>query len=390
MEKAKQTTAQNKVLKLIMAILTAGGVLLLMLYMSGSLTGDKITPGKLEGKQKPDRAIPRSEQARLEKVTDYYEALGTVRPRTETTVEAQISARIEEVLVRPGQMVSRGDILVILDGREVRTRLERAQEGLSSATARREQAAQALASAKAVLNKADASFRRIKTYFQAEAATRQDLESAEAAYLQAQASVRQSEDALREAESGIKKAEKLIEEAKIWLTYTRITAHASGQIAKRLAEPGDLAVPGRPLLILHTGRSLRLEALVRESHLYRVAPGSRLRALIDAIGFSFETSIDELIPSGDPLTRTFVVKAVIPSDERIFPGMFGRILIPLEEREIVTVPKAAVRRVGQLETVLVKAETGWLTVLIKTGKDLGERVEVLSGLSGKEIIAVEG
>lgn len=364
--------------------------MLLMLYMGGVLTANKIGPADKAGDRNLPAAPSLTARAAVQTVNESYEAVGTVRPRTETTVEAQISARVEEVLVKPGQMVIRGAILVTLDNRELRSRLARAEEGRAAATSRREQALQGLASARALLTQTQAAYNRTKVYLKQEAATLQDMERVEAAFLQAQAGVRQAEDAIREAEAGIKKAQKFIEEAQISLGYTKITAHEDGQVAKRLVEPGDVAMPGKPLLVMQTINSLRLEAIISEGHVQKVAPGTRLKGTIEALSLSFETTVEELIPAGDPSTRTFLVKVALPSDKRIFPGMFGRVMVPLGEIKVVTVPLSAVTKVGQLDTVLVKTDDTWKRVLIKTGRTWADRVEVLSGLTGSETVAASG
>ena len=71
--------------------------------------------------------------------------------------------------------------------------------------------------------------------------------------------------------------------------------------------------------------------------------------------------------------------------------MFGRLLVPLEEREIIVVPEAAVFRIGQLEVVYVETDRGWRRLFVKTGKRLkGDKVEILSGLKGDEKVALKG
>lgn len=380
----------KKFLRMALSLATGTAVVVLMLHMGGIFTANKVGPGSTVTPPKESFVKFKTAEAKIETITEFYEAVGTVRPRTETTVEAQISAKVEQVLVKPGQNVVRGEPLLILDSRELRSRLSRAEEGLVSASARREQAFQGLTAAKAVYSQAEAAYNRIRKYLEAQAATLQDLEIAEAAFLQARAKVRQAEDAIKEADAGVNKAEKLVEEAKIALGYTWIKAHEQGQIARRLVEPGDLAVPGKPLIVIQTRGSLRLEAMVREGHVQKVLPGAGVRVAIDALSLAFDASVEELVPSGDPSTRTFVVKTGLPQDERIFPGMFGRLLVPLEEIRVITVPRKAVNRVGQLDTVLVKIGEGWNKVMVKTGRTMGERIEILSGLSGGEIIALTG
>jgi HlyD family secretion protein len=66
--------------------------------------------------------------------------------------------------------------------------------------------------------------------------------------------------------------------------------------------------------------------------------------------------VEEVVPSVDPATRTILVKVGLPEQEDVFPGMFGRLLLPVREREVVLIPKKALRKIGQLEVVTVSTE----------------------------------
>ena len=102
-------------------------------------------------------------------------------------------------------------------------------------------------------------------------------------------------------------------------------------------------------------------------------------------------TVEEIVPYADPQTRTFLVKAALPAMDGLYPGMFGRLRIPVQERQVVAAPKAAIRRVGQLELVTVKENGGWKQRFVKTGNAVdASLVEVLSGLNGNEIVAIEG
>ncbi len=69
------------------------------------------------------------------------------------------------------------------------------------------------------------------------------------------------------------------------------------------------------------------------------------------------------------------------------PGMFGRLQLPVGEREVVRIPASAVARTGQLETVLVQSDGGWQRRLVTTGAKLPDgEVEILSGLAGGETV----
>lgn len=351
--------------------------------------GEKIQPGKIIPNQETKAFSLKEGKAELQKITEWYEAVGTIRPRTETSIEAQVTAQVLDVKVRPGNKVQKGQVLIALDNRQVSSRLDQARQGVKSATAVREQAKQAVVAAKAALNQAEADYQRIKKFYQAQAATAQNLEQAESAYLQAKANLKSAEEASVAAEAGIRQAQEAIREAEIALGFSTIRAPEDGEVLKRLVEPGDLAVPGKPLLILQTAGTLRLEAYVREGLISKVTPGSEFQVMIGTNGKTFPAKVEEIVPYADPQSRTFLVKASLPQIEGIYPGMFGKLLIPVQELEVVMIPETAIRRVGQLELVQVKINNQWKTRMVKTGQKIGEKVEILSGLSGNEMIGIK-
>jgi RND family efflux transporter MFP subunit len=367
----------------------ATALILLMLYMTGYFATNKISPGNAT--ETPEKVLrpEKTAKATVETIQEFYEAVGTVRPETEISIEAQLTGRILEVLVRPGERVTKDKLLVLLDSRELQARLDQSRQGLLSARARAEQARQAVMAAEAAYAQADAAFKRTKVYYRSEAATSQDLERAESTYLQAKARVKQTQDALIETKSGIKQAAKVVEEAKIAMGYTRIIAPQDGEVAKRLAEPGDLAWPGKTLLVLQTRGALRLEALVREGLIHRISPGKSLKIAVDALDSVFDGTVEEVVPSADPMTRTFLVKVALPPKRGLFPGMFGRLLVPVQDRDVVVVPKEAVRHIGQLDVVWIETDGMWQSIYVKIGQELEDnKVEVLSGLKGDELLGL--
>jgi RND family efflux transporter MFP subunit len=324
----------------------------------------------------------------VEEVPEWYEAVGTVRSKTETHISAQITGRILKVIVRPGDQVKQEDPLIYLDNREFQARLDQARQGLAAARAKKEQAEQALVSSQAVLTQAEADYKRVKTYFEQEAATKKDLEKAEASYRQAKAGVEQAKKGTVVAKAGVQQAKQVVEEARVALGYTKIVAPEAGEVAKRLAEPGDVAWPGKALLLLHAPGALRLEAHVREGLIKKILPGSRLQVAINALNATLDGTVEEVIPSADPLSRTFLVKVAIPVITGLYPGMFGRLLVPLGERPAVVVPAKAVYRIGQVEVVKAEKNGRWCDCFVKTGKKVDGKVEILSGLHGNEKVVL--
>lgn len=368
--------------------LIAGG-LLAAAFTFNFFAGETVPPGRVEAR---DGAPPPAEtaQAEVRQIKEWYEAVGTVRPRTEASIESRVMAQVMDVKVNPGDPVGKDDVLVVLDSRQFDSRLDQARKGLKSAVAAKKQAEQSVAGARAAFTQAQADYRRIKTYFESQAATEQQLEAARSAYLQAEAGLKRAREGTTGADAQIEQAREVVREAEIAQDYTTLKAPESGEVLKRMVEPGDLALPGKPLLILQTTGNLRLEAYVREGLIDRVRVGDTFPMEIRTLNTRIEATVEEIIPYADPQTRTFLVKAAVPAQPGLYPGMFGKLLIPVREHPVVLIPETAVRNVGQLELVTVKAPNGWRSRFIKTGRKIDDKVVVLSGLSGDETIGLEG
>ena len=356
--------------------------------LSGCQDSGKIQPGKTEAIPDREQAPADTARAQIEMVRRWFEASGTVRPRTETRIEAQVTAQVVTVAVHPGSRVTKGQVLVSLDNRQLQSRLDQARQGLKSTQASRKQARQAVLSAEAAHDEAKATFNRTRTYFESKAATQQEMEKVQSRYSQAQANLARAKEAYTGTMAGIKQAEEVVREAEIAMGYTRITAPETGEVLKRLVEPGDLALPGKPLLVLQTAGAYRLEAHVREGLIAKVRIGMQLPATIVTLGKEVETNVEEIIPYADPQTRTFLVKAALPPITGLYPGMFGKLRIPVLTEKVVVIPETALRKVGQLELVTVKEGNRWTRRYVKTGRRLENHIEVLSGLKGDETIGI--
>ena len=141
----------------------------------------------------------------------------------------------------------------------------------------------------------------------------------------------------------------------------------------------------------------------RESLTHRLAVGQDIDVYVDAIGKTCTGSISEIVPEAESTSRTFSVKVTGPCPVGVYSGMFGRLLIPLDEQEVLLIPRAAVSRIGQLDLVEVALQDQSLTereVVLKgrpverravqLGRTYGDEVEVLSGLRAGELVALQG
>jgi RND family efflux transporter MFP subunit len=177
-------------------------------------------------------------------------------------------------------------------------------------------------------------------------------------------------------------------EAETMLGHARINAPLAGLVTRKLADVGDLAVPGKPLLELEDPTALRLEADVPEALIDRVELGARFALRVSTN--LLEGVSSEIAPAANPNSRTFLVKFDLPPAPGLRVGQFGRVLIPVGEAAALRVPASAVVQRGQMELLFVAVNQQAQLRLVKTGKRLGSEVEVLSGLSAGEQVVVEG
>ena len=121
-----------------------------------------------------------------------------------------------------------------------------------------------------------------------------------------------------------------------------------------------------------------------------LAVGDHLPVRLDGLDRDLVGQIAEIRPAADDATRTRLFKIDLPDTPGLRPGRFGRVLIDGGQSIAVTVPPEALIRRGQLETVFI-VESGVARLrLVRSGRERGGRVEISSGLSGGEAVALAG
>jgi multidrug efflux pump subunit AcrA (membrane-fusion protein) len=129
---------------------------------------------------------------------------------------------------------------------------------------------------------------------------------------------------------------------------------------------------------------MQLVATVRESLAHRLKVGQPIEVRIENFNKRCSGTISEIVPEAQSSSRAFQVKVTGPCPEGMYSGMFGRIVIPLDEEEVLVIPRRAVQSVGQLDLVNVSSESGVSRRAVRLGRTIGEHVEVLSGLRAGE------
>ena len=274
------------------------------------------------------------------------EVVATVNSKLRSVIESKVSGRIDKMLVTPGQQVKAGELLAQLDVREIQAKLDQA-------TPVREQA--------------EKDLKRFTDLLAKRVITQQEFEG---------------------AQSKARVARAAVIEAETMLGYAKVTAPFDGVITRKLADVGDLATPGKPLVEMEDPAALRLEAAVPEAIIDRVSLGSKLMVRIGSN--ELEGVVREMSPNADPNSRTLLVKLDLPATPGLRTGQFGRVAVPVAETSVLRVPASAILRRGQMELVFIRNDKHAQLRIVKTGKPVGEEIEIVSGVNAGEEVIVEG
>lgn len=267
----------------------------------------------------------------------------------QTTVGAQVAGRVLEVRADAGQRVVKGEVLMRLDAREAAEAWRAADARYARARVDYERAQRLVAQkfmSAAALDKARAEF---------------DAAGAERAAAGAGRS------------------------------HATIVSPLAGIVARRHAELGDMAQPGKPLFTIYQPGSLRVTASVPQSRLKDMRGVTAARVEFPELGKWVEARGVQLLPTADAATHVSPVRVLLPELPEAMPGMFARVHFVVGRAEKLTVPAGAVLRRGEVAAVYVQAADGRLGLRqLRLGDAVGAgEIEVLAGLAGGETIALD-
>ena len=316
-----------------------------------------------------------------------YEATGTVRARTTATISSKVMGYVQQVSVQVGDRVRQGQALITLDARDLDVSLRRAEAGGAEVQSAIPELENATAAAKANLDLAQTTFKRMEELAAKKSISNQELDEASARLKAAQANYDMVRSRRAQINSKMAVVEQEVRAAGIMRDYAKLAAPFSGVVITRTVEPGNLATPGAPLLTIEQDGLYRLEASVDESKLASVRVGQAVEAVLEA-DRKLSARVSEIVPSVDSASRSYIVKLDLPATPQLRTGMFGRAIFPLGMQKVVAVPLAALMERGQLQSVFVVEDGVAHTRLVTTGRRTKDAVEVLSGLTAGEKVVL--
>jgi len=218
------------------------------------------------------------------------------------------------------------------------------------------------------------------------------VKQAEDAVRMAEASTEENtirQQAVEAAQAALAQAEAAAQAANVTLAHTQVRCPYTGIVVERLADAGDMAVPGQPIVVIQPNDRFQLRCDVPEAEAKLLQTNQRIDVVIDAIGAKpLSATVVTVTPSTDASSRSSVVKLALPADPRLRSGQFGRARIPIGQRPGIVVPIAAVRRHESVTSVFVVDRGFARSRLVRIGEDRGKQIEIIAGLEGGEQVIV--
>lgn len=281
-------------------------------------------------------------------VLNQIEVIGTVESVYRAEISAKVSGTITVLPVVLGSEVSKGDLLVEISAGEIDARLQQSRAQMSQA--RRNLA-------------------REKKLLEQNAATPETVKS---------------------LEESLAIAEAAAQEALIMQSYTRLLAPFDGRITRKMANIGDLATPGKPLLNIEDESQLQVITDIPEAMILEVKQGDVLSVAIPSAGLTVPGTVAEVAPTANPTTRSGPVKINIAPHPHLRPGQFARVALSQQGTQTLTVPRLALVNSGQMEQLFIVENGKARLRLVRSGAHYGDAVEILSGIRAGEQVVVTG
>lgn len=331
---------------------------------------------------------------------DQIELAGTVVPDEQVNVYARLSGYLKSIEVDIGATVRRGQIIAVLDAPELESQLQERRAGLLKARALHEQATVAVDQMRAEAAFAQVNHKRLKSIFERDAdlIPLQDVDQAGAALGVATSKLEAAKVQVRVADAAVASAQAELATLEALAKYARIEAPIDGVVTQRFVDTGDLiqtAATSRtqsaPIVTVARMDRVRVVLDVPEAAAARVRVGTPAFVRIEGlIGEPLVARVTRTARALHPASRTMRTEIDLSNrGDLLRPGATAKVSLTVRTlRGALTVPIAALRTEGP-ERVIYRVEGGASRrVVVETGLQSPEWIQVAGGLSGSEEVVV--
>ncbi|MBP6558340.1 MAG: efflux RND transporter periplasmic adaptor subunit, partial [Flavobacterium sp.] len=332
-----------------------------------SCGGDKKEPIKTE----PAIAVKVSGTS-ADTNSPFITASGKIEAENSANLSTRMMGYVTKIHVQVGQKVGAGQLLVSINNTDLQAKKAQVDASILQATAG--------------FNNAKKDYDRFVNLFKQQSASKKELDDMTARYEMAKA--------------GLEGAKQMRNEVIAQFSYSNITAPFSGTVTNTFVKEGDMANPGMPLVSVEGASRLQVTAMVSENDIAAIKKGMPVNVLVKSSNKTLTGKVNEVSVSAKNTGGQYLVKINLDkTDSSVLSGMFVNVQFPIENKtetiqtDRILVPQTALIQQGQLTGIYTIGE-GNIAILrwLRIGKNFGNQVEVLSGLTANEqyIISAEG
>lgn len=381
----------------------------------------------------PTTVDVKTAQAVTKQIPTYFEATGNLASDAQTDVAPAIAGKVVEVNFDVGSYVNKGSVMLRLDDRDARIRVEQAQAQVEQQRKAVEQAIANLRQTQVRLGIKDGEtfaiedFSQVKTVRANLVLAEKELTRAERLYATGDVSrqileqrrsqrdalfgnldearsnaavaikaIDTARSAVNSARAAVQTAETQVDQARKAVADAVVYAPISGYVSERTADLGEYLSPSAPNTKIGTivrTSTLRLRIDVPEAQIGKVAVGQGISMQTSAYpDRSFAGTVVRMLPSVNTTARTLVVEAEVPNGDGLLkPGQFATVRITQSKPEnAVMIPASAIKTDGDLNKVYVIKDGAAREKLVQTGLLENDLIQIKQGLAEGEVVATTG
>ena len=297
----------------------------------------------------------------------------TTSGKIEAVNSANLSTRmmgyVDRIYVQVGEQVRKGQQLISISNTELSAKLAQVNAGITEATA--------------AFSNAEKDFNRFTALFNENSASQKELDDITANYTMAKAR--------------LEGAKQMKNEVNAQFSYTNIRAPFSGTVTNKFINVGDMANPGMPLLEVESPGKFQVLAMVPESEILQIKTDTDVNVVLKSLGKTVKGKVVEVSTSAKNTGGQYMVKVMLEkTDATVMSGMYATVQFPTESNEstqVVMLPEEVIVTNGQLTGVYTVSQSNTaLLRWLRLGRTIGDKVEVLSGMSSDEqyIVSADG
>ncbi len=320
----------------------------------------------------------------LQAVPGTFKLGGTVIPRTEVVLKAQMPGRVVYIAGEPGTLLEKEQVVVGLDDEDLLAKRRAAWAQLAQAMSQLQNAHLQLTRQIYGGNGPAPGGMGIPSMFDKFfTGPMSNMMGFGNSSLDRYADVNQQKTGVEQAQAAVVQAQAAIDELDARLRDKVALAPGKSVLMEKMVEVGDIVQPGMPLARVADANDLQVRVQVPTRYIQSLSQGMMIPVEFDS-HLQLKTMLEQIYPSANPESHTITVKLAIPPGAPVAPGMYAEVQLPDYAQQQAPMPviptTAVVWRGGQPSAFVVDTQGKVQLRMLRLGDSMGDTVTVLSGL----------